>query len=391
MSRVPWRIVRRNLFKHPVRSVLTAASMTVAVFLLCLMQALVTTLDAAVEEAKADRFVVQSAVSLFVLLPEAYRQKLTSFEGVESVCGFTWFGGVYQEEENFFAQFAVQEETLGATYPELSYVQGSEQEWLADGSGCIIGDRLAETYGFALGDSIPIIGNIFQRADGTPWSFTVRGIYTSSSANLDRKTLFFHEDLLMESLRSGAATGPRGVGVYYVRVAPGADEVALMSRIDQEFENGPQRVQSTPESVFQAQFVSMVGNVPLFVTSLGGGVLFAILLAVVNTMLMAAREQVHDVGVLKALGFGNAPVFLVFLGQGLLLTLLGGGLGAGFALAISDPIARAAGTYFPGFEVGRDTVALGVALSAAIGLLAAAAPAWRLSRLSPVDALRGTV
>ncbi|MFG0320591.1 MAG: ABC transporter permease, partial [Planctomycetota bacterium JB042] len=372
MTEIPWRLVFRNLFKHPVRSILTLLSMTVAVFLLCLMQALVTTLDAAVEEAESDRFVVQSAVSLFVLLPESYRQKLTATEGVESVCALTWFGGYYQKPENFFAQFATQEETLGATYPELSYVEGSEAEWLADGRGCIVGDRLAETYGFALGDSIPIVGNIFRRTDGAPWAFTVRGIYTSSTANLDRSTLFFHEDLLFESLRSGAATGPRGVGVYYVRTSPGADPVAVMSRIDEEYANGPQRVQSTPESVFQAQFVSMIGNVPLFVTSLGGGVLFAILLAVVNTMLMAAREQVHDVGVLKALGFGDAPVFVVFLGQGLLLCLLGGGAGVLVARGLSDGIARAAGNYFPGFEVGPGTVALGLALSAGIGLLAAA-------------------
>lgn len=391
MNRLPWRLIVKNVFKHPVRSVLTTLSMLVAVFLLCLMQALVATLDSTIDDAKSDRFVVQSSVSLFVILPEAYRQKLKSIEGVETVCAFSWFGGYYQEPENFFAQFAVDEETLGATYPELSYVEGSEADWLADGRGCIIGDQLAETYGFGIGDRVPIIGNIYQRNDGGTWDFTVRGIYRSSTPNLDRKTLFFHGDFLLESIRSGAATGPTGVGIYYVRTAPGVDPVAVMQRIDAEYENGPQRVQSTPESVFQAQFVSMIGNVPLFVSSLGGGVLFAILLAVVNTMLMAAREQVRDVGVLKALGFGNTPVFLMFLGQGMLLTLLGGGLGVGLALAISDGVAQAAGTYFPGFEVELSTAAIGLALSGVIGLLAAAAPAWQLSRVSPVDALRGTV
>jgi len=118
----------------------------------------------------------------------------------------------------------------------------------------------------------------------------VAGIYRSTKASVDNATVFFHHDFVDKAIESGEATGPRGVGIFVIQTRPGADQTAIMSAVDGMFEGGPQRVQTTTEAEFQAQFVSMVGNIPLFVSSIGGGVLAAILLAVLNTMLMAARE-----------------------------------------------------------------------------------------------------
>ncbi|RMG14546.1 MAG: FtsX-like permease family protein [Planctomycetota bacterium] len=388
---VPLRLIPRNLFASPLvalRSLLTLASLVVAVFLLCILRSVVANLDAGVQASSGRRLVVQSAVSLFVDLPLSYQAKIESVPGVAETTVFQWFGGYYQERSNFFAQFAIDHEPFLSMYPEVSLVQGSAEDWLRGRTACLIGVDLARRFGWQVGDTIPITGGIFPRAGDAPWEFRVAAIYRSSSANVDNHTLFFHFDYLRESLESGEARGPRGAGTYVVQLAPGADPIAVAREIDALFAGGPQRVQTSSEAEFQRQFVSMVGSVPTFLGSIGGGVLFAIVLAVLNTMLMAARERTVDLGILKALGFTDATVFALLLLESLLLAGVGGVLGVGLALLCEPVFGAVLGPMFGGFSIPRSTLLLGLGLAVGVGLAAGLLPAWRASRLRCVEALR---
>lgn len=385
---VPFRVIWRNLFGHPLRSLLTAASLVVAMFLLCVLRSLVVTLDAGVTEARTDRLVVQSAASLFVTLPENYRGKVEAVDGVKHVCSWTWFGAYYQKRENFFAQFSTDQDTLLAMYPEMEIVAGDYEKFRLNRNSCIIGEALVKSYGFELGDTIPLIGTFIQRLDGQPWEFEVAAVYRSKAGTLDSGTLFFHHEFLKKAREEKLCTGEEGVNTYVVKVAEGNDPITVASRIDALFENGPQKVQTTTEAEFNAQFVSMIGNIPFFLSAIGSGVLFAIVMAVVNTMLMASREQTRAVGILKALGFTSTTVFLVFLLQSVTLSLLGGGTGVALALATSDVFRDVLGTSFPNYVVAHDTVVVGLIVTVLVGLIAGLVPALKLAKLNPVNALR---
>jgi putative ABC transport system permease protein len=126
------RLVRRHLASHPVRSGLTVGAVLVAIFLFCFLRSIVTTLDAAVKGSATNRVVVTSAVSLFQALPTAYRETIAGIEGVESAARFTWFGGLYQDESGFFAQFACDAATVLAQYPELVMPEEEKRGWLQD-------------------------------------------------------------------------------------------------------------------------------------------------------------------------------------------------------------------------------------------------------------------
>lgn len=386
---MPVRLVFRNLLKHKVRTLLTVASLAVAVFLLCVLRSLVVSLDAGVRSAVSDRMIVQSAVSLFVNLPQSYVPKLQGVEGVQRVSRLQWFGGYYQDPANqFYAQFAIDPEEFLAMYPEFRVVEGSVERFLSERRACMIGRKFADAFGFDVGDSLPVVGTIFQRTSGEPWEFQVAAIYELDALVWDETTTFFQFDYLEESLEAGGASGPRGAGVIYVHLAPGADGVDVAAEIDGMFDNGPQRVQTTTESEFNAQFVSMIGNIPFFVSTIGAGVLAAIVLAVLNTMLLAGREQTRDVGVLKALGFQDGAVSAVLLAQSVVLCALGGGIGIGLALATTPAMTSVLGTMFPGYQVTGGILAGAAALSLGIGLVAGAIPAMRARGLLAVDALR---
>jgi putative ABC transport system permease protein len=128
---------------------------------------------------------------------------------------------------------------------------------------------------------------------------------------------------------------------------------------------------------------------PLFLSWIGGGVLLAILVACVNTMMMAMREQTPEVGILKALGFTDGSVFGLFLMQSTFLAMLGGGLGMLAAFATQRPFAAALEMFAPGYAVKPATFALAAAISFAIGPIAGIVPAWLARRVSPIAAFRG--
>jgi len=385
-----YRLVRRNLTQHPLRSFLTVGSILVAVFLLCTLRTLVTTLGALTSDARSDRLSVQSAVSLFVDMPLSYQSKLQSVEGVQDVCKWQWFGGIYIDPSNFFGQFAVDEENLLDIYPEFEITEGSREAFMGTRTACLVGRGLVDQFGWELGQTIPLMGALFPHPDGTDvaWEFELAAIYEPTKANFDDRTMFFHWEYFEETYeQTDAGSQGIGVGVYVLKLTPDANSTQIMSDVDAMFANGPQCVQTTTEAEFQAQFVSMFGNIPFFVGAIGGAVLFAILLSCINTMLMASREQTRDIGVLKSIGFSDSKMFLLFLAQSLVLCGLGGALGLSLALFMEGGIATMLGAMIPGYDITNETIQLGVIITIGIGLIAGFVPALRASRLPCVTAL----
>ena len=386
---MPVILLTRHLLKHPLRSLLTVASVGVAVFLITLLQAAVTGLERTIDQAASNRLFVQSAVSLFVDLPLAYQEKIVSVPGVEAICKWQWFGGRYEQDKGgFFAQFAVDPDTFLPSYPELEIVGGDYDAFRRGRSSCMVGVDLADRYGWKVGQTVPIGGTIFQRTDGRPWEFTVAALYRSTRTAIDNQTLYFQYEYLRESLETGGAQGPEGVGVYMVRVQPGADVLQVTGDIDALFANGPQRVQATPEAEFNRQFLSMMGSVPALLRLIGSAVLFSIFFAVLNTLIVAGRERTRDVGVLKALGFGNGAIAGLLVGEALVLCGAGAALGVVLAKVIEPGLQAQVSQRLPGFEFDPGTLAFAVGLALCVGLVSGLVPGRRAAGLDVVAALR---
>ena len=383
-----FKLVLRNLLRRPLRSVRTVLSLLVAIFLICGLRTLITTLTAGMRHADNRRLAVMSATGLFVELPMSYQAKIETVAGVERTMKFQWFGGYYRNPKNFFAQFAIDPPALLQMYPECQVPPAEAEAFLRDRTSCLIGKDLANSFGWKVGDTIPIIGALHPHPNDKAWEFTVAGIYHSEVPNFDNRTLFFHWDLYEETLKS--ANIPTNVAVFAIKSKEGADVPQLISDVEMLFANGPQKVDCATEAEFQRQFVQMVGNLPLFVGWIGSGVLIAILLACVNTMLMAMREQLSEIGILKSLGFTDAAMFRMLIVQSLVLCAIGGGLGLLLAQATEAWMAAKLGAAFPGFVILPETFALGALITIGLGIAAGIVPAFHASRLRVVEALRTT-
>jgi len=394
-------LVRRHLQHHWLRSGLTMAALALAMFLLCFVISIVTTLEAAITSAATTRLVVQSAVSLFVNLPISYVTKIVQVSGVDEVTVFQWFGGYFREDEQPFAQFGVDHGHFFSMYAkDLRIIAGpggltgpgaSEAAiaaMAADRRAAVIGTRLAQEYGWNIGDTVPLTAKIFTKTDRSAWDFNVVGIYEPLKSNVDDRTMWFRFDYLQETMIAEGAPADFGAGAYMVNILPEADPSTVAAAIDRLFENGPQRTKTTTEAAFQAIFVAMLGNVPAFMASLGGAIVFAVMFSVVNTMLMAARQRRGETGILKALGFTDAAVMRLLLVESFVLCLTGGGAGIALAKGIEGPMRDAMGAALPGFAVAWSTLGIAAGVTLLLGLIAGIGPAIGLGRLHPALALR---
>lgn len=400
----PWRLVPRNLLAHKVRSTLTILAVAIAMFLFCFVRSIVTSLENAVNDAASNRLVVQSAVSLFVSLPLDYQAKIDAVPGVQASTPFHWFGGYYQDRGNFSAQFAVDHEKFFDMYAkDILLIDGPggavgeertpdevsadvREAMGAERRGCVIGSDLASKFEWKVGDTIPLLTGLWPKTDGSAWEFQVCGIYEPLRSNTDNRTIFFRWDYFKEVWL--AQGGDLEVGVFSVNLEDGVDPAQVIDQIDGYFAAGPQRTQTVTEAAFQAIFVSMMGDVPTFMGSIGGAIVVALLFSIVNTMLMAARQRHHDSGILHALGFGRAAVASTFMAEALLMSLLGGAIGVGFALMSVEGTRDAFAGMLSTYNVEPGTAILGLGVSLVIGIIAGIGPAIGVLRMSPVEALR---
>lgn len=384
------RVVRRSLFSHPVRAALTVAAVGVGIFLFCFLISIVTSLKAAVKASAGNRIVVGSAVSLFQSLPTTprYLDGIRETEGVQSVTRFTWFGGLYPGDNAPTPQFGADPQELLASYPEVIIPPEQAKAWFDDRQGCILGRIVAQEKGLKVGDQVRLRGTIYPRADGSPWTFNVCGIYRSTKVNVDEQTLYFHWSYLDETLQKGEAFGPRGTSVYLVRLKDGYRGEDVSATIDAVYDQGPQRTRTQTEAAFQAGFISMLGNLPTFLGLIGGAVVVALLFGVVNTMTLAARERLRTMGILKAMGFPDAVPSHLYLTESLLLVGLGGAAGIVLAWLTEEPFRVIFGTYIPQYFVSEDVMVTAGLICLVIAFLSGLVPAWRARRLKAVEALR---
>src|SRR5207249_324595 len=226
-------LVLKNALRHKLRTILTVVGIVLAITAFGLLRTIVDAWYAGANASSSARLITRNSISLTFSLPLTYAQKIRQVPGVSAVSWANWFGGVYVSERNFFPQFAIDPASYLDLYPEFVLSAQERKAFILDRQGCIAGRKLVERFGWKIGDQIPLRGTIFP---GT-WSFNLRGIYDGADKTTDTSTLFFHWDLLNETLKKSFPRRANQVGVYVVQLRdPGqASEVSLA--IDGTFKN----------------------------------------------------------------------------------------------------------------------------------------------------------
>ena len=378
------KLIARNSLRHKLRTALTTLGIVIAVLAFGLLQTVVDAWYAGADAASATRLVTRNAISLVFPLPITYRDRIRQVDGVRTISYANWFGGVYISERNFFPQFAIDAKSYFRMYPEIVIPPEQLESFLRDRKGCVVGRKLAQTWGWRVGDVVPLRGTIYP---GT-WNFTVRAIYEGRDAATDEVQFFFHWEYLNETLRQSAPRRADTTGIFVIDIDD-ADRAAQISQaVDATFKNSLAETLTETEKAFQLGFVSMTEAIVVAIRLVSFLVIVIILAVMANTMAMSARERLSEYATLKAIGFAPRFVRRLIFGESISIALVGSAIGCVLTFPVARAFAAKMGTLFPVFQVSTQTVAFQLIAGLVIGVIAAVVPSIRAGRVRIAEGLR---
>lgn len=378
------KVLFRNAFRNRLRTGLTILGIAIAILAFSLLRTLISAWYAGVEASSATRLVTRNAVSIIFPLPHFYKDKIQQVSGVKTVSYGTWFGGVYGDEKNFFANYAVEAKSFIELYPEFIFPPDEKEAFFKDQKGCVIGRKLAAKFGWKVGDIVTLKGTIFLGN----WDFVVRAIYQGRDKDTDESQFFFHWNYLNEIQKKSLSGWADQVGYYIIGVSRPelAGDVAVA--VDQIFKNSLAETLTETEKAFQQGFVAMSGAIVTAIQIVSFVVIFIIMAVVANTMAMTTRERIGEYAILKTLGFGGGPIAALIFGESLIITITGCLLGVAATFPATKIFSNELGTYFPVFNIGRETLLLNFVAALTIAFVAAIIPTRRAIKIRIADGLR---
>ena len=362
----------RNLFRRPLRTVLSALGIALAVAsaitLLALSRSVNESVTASVDERGSDLTVMQrGATDLFGgFLPQAHEARIAALPGVTGVAA----------ELLMFAPVDAGKEVLVTGWPPTSFfwktapLKSGRRPAPGEVRVALIGDAAAEALGKGLGDTLEIEGVVFK----------VVGITAYASAINRRMAIVPVADLQQAAYRSGQVT------LFQVSVRPGmspADLDQLRARIETL---APLSASLTSEMMSNNRYVAILNAISLATTviALAVGVL-----NVLNTLIFTIQERTREIGILAAVGWDDRRIMASIVTEGLILCLLGcvGGVILGYAASFSFGAIPSVGAYLS-FTPTPDLILLTLAATVLLCLAGSVYPAWRAVQMTPAQALR---
>ncbi len=378
------RLIAGNVFRHRLRSILTILGVAVAMLAFCMLRSLVDAWYVGVDAAAPNRLVVRNKISLVHPMPLAYREKILRVRDVTGIGHGIWFGGIYKDKKNFFAQFGISGSDYMDLYPEFLLTDEEKTAFDKDRQACIAGRKLAKRFGWKVGDAIPLQGTIFP---GT-FRFVLKGIYRGAQRNTDETAFFFRYDYLNEALKKSTPERSDKIGWYIVRIADPDRAAEVSQEIDNVFKNSLAETLTETEKAFQLGFVAMTDAIVASIQIISIVVIAIILIVLANTMAMTARERSCEYAVLKTLGFGPWFLFRLISGESVAIAMIGGILGVLLSIPGERIFFKLLEDFIPVFEVQGSTYLMALAASFIVGLVAALPPSIRVSRVPIADGLR---
>ena len=379
-------LVWAQLFRSKTRTLLTLLSLVAAFLLFGMLDSVRVAFNSGGSVDGANRLIVASRLSITQSLPVRLQAEIEAIPGVENVTYAMWFGGIYQDQRNFFPNFSVAPNFFDV-YGEYEVPPDQLQAFRDTRTGAAVGEALAKKFGWKIGDTIPLQATIFPRGGSNDWPLELKAIFRAK----DRNNVGAENQLMMNWAYFDESNDyiKNQVSWFTVQLANADQASRVAQAIDALSANSDRETKSQTESAFQQAFAKQFADIGLIVTAIMGAVFFTLLLLTGNTMAQAVRERIPELAMLKTLGFSDATVLVLVMVESVLLVVIGGLVGLGLASAIMPGVSAASGGVIALPTVPAQTWLIGLALMIGIGIIVGVLPALRAQRLKIVDALAG--
>lgn len=378
------KLVSRNTTRHKLRTALTVLGLAIAVMAFSVIRTSIDAWYAGADATSPNRLIVLNSVSMIFPLPLAYKDKIEKVDGITGISWAHWFGGIYIDPKNFFAQFAVDPVSYFKMYPEYIVPQDQFKNFLAQRNTVLVGRKLADRFGWSVGDPIRLIGTIYPG----DWDFVIAGIYTGAEIGTDESQFFMHYAYLDERMKREAPPRAGQAGMFVVQIENPNNAAKISDDIDKLFVNSLAETKTQTEKAFQLSFVAMASSIVAGLKVISFLVIVIIMLVLGNTMAMTARERVSEYAMMKSLGFTGKHIVGLIFGESIFIAILGGVLGIILTFPFVSLVHRGLSDFFPIFNLSILTLIIGFLSSLIVGFLAAIFPAIKAVKTPIVEGLR---
>ena len=378
-------LVWSGLWRRPVRTILTVLSVVTAFFLFGVLQGINQGVNSAFDLLNVSRLRVMSRVSFNNPLPLAHLARIRAVPGVASATPLNLLIAVYQQPNQIVPVLGVDIPEMLSIYSEMKLPPEQMQAMLRTRTGAIVGVKLAERYGWKIGDRIPVRAVALKNSDGTMnWSFEVVGIYDMDEQNWTTN-MFVNYDYVNEA----RSEGKDRMFQVILRVADANRSGQIAQAIDEMFANSPDQTSTQNEKDFIQGILAQIGDISFLVNAIVGAVLFALLFLTANTMMQSVRERIPELAVLKTLGFSDNGVLVLVLVESLLLSVFAALVGLLAARTVIPLALGRLSSDLGGVAMPDWVFAWGAVMAIVLALVSGTPPALRARRLNIVDALAG--
>lgn len=377
-------LMRKNLFRKPVRTTL----LIISIFIAFLIFSVMLSFNHAISNFNAlpNRMVTLSKINFTESLPIAHYDRVARMEGVQAATHMNWFGGYYQDPvRGFMPVFAVDPETYFRVYSEDLQIPAAQRDaFFNDRTAMLVAEPVAERWGWTVGQRIPLNSNIFTNSTtgNSSWEFTLVGTIPTPPGSSQTGSVLINYDYFNETITFGR---DRIGWIPFLTTTANVNE-RVANAIDERFANSQDETSTQDEATFNKSFAAQLGNIALVITLVVGSAFAAILLIVGTTMALAVRERTKELGVMKTLGFSSSRVLRMVLGESLLLAFVGAGLGMAAAAGLLALLSQAGGGQGPPISFAPSVLGWGALIALGLGLLTGLAPALSAYRMRIVDA-----
>jgi len=377
----------RQLARNKIRTLLTAGAIALAVALVCLLLTMPAGMDAMLKRlASNTRVVVINKAGITYQLPYSYLQKIRAMPGVVSAASWTWYGGAFRIEKGVsFPNFAVEPDAIGEVWADYKIDPQQLESFRRHRNGAIVGRGTLNENHWKVGDQVAL--------RGTAWPVDLTFEIVGEIPN-DRSPVFWlQREYLDQALRAAGRPGLDNLGIIWVRVDDAARVEPLMREIDETFRNSEAQTTSETEQSYFKNFFSMLQGFVTVILIVTGLVALCIVFIAANTASMSVRERFGEIAVLKAVGWSRRLIFGTLLAEAILLSTLGGAIGAAVSFALTQVLRGAAGWNpalgpLGGFVVSQAVAVQGLFLALFVGMISGIVPAFGAARRGVAETLR---
>lgn len=374
-------LVWAGIWRKPGRTALILLQVTVAFALFGVLQGLKTGVERSIAATRADILFVGPSDFGGSPLPLSYIDRLRSVAGVKAVSLADGMLGTYQKPSQVVYALAIEpNEVMLQLNSDLFSILPKDLAALRNTrDGALITEDTGRKYGWHIGDRIPLTTTTLKADGSGTWTFQIVGTITDHEPG--------ESGLIVVNyayLNEGRTLNKDTVRNLYAIISDPRHAAQMSETIDRVFANSANETQSASFRENSQQQMRSIGDLNFLIRAVVSTVLVALLFSVTTMMMQTIRERTPELAVLKTLGFGDRAIFMMIVGEGLVICMAAAAIG----LAVATGVFPYAGKIVPGLSMPLIVVGFGLIGAVFVALISAALPAMRAMRLTVADALR---